>query len=336
MRVAFFGNSPGYSEQFAAALVRRSNDSSDPVTLVAIVCPQRHISQRRARLFPVIVTMTRLVGSLIGSRMQKRLLGQRGGIYLALTHYASQARVPVLYPASLDEVLDPLAELRPDLCIVAGLNRILRPDVIDLLPPVYNIHPSLLPEYRGGTPEFWQLADGVERGGVTLHRIDRGIDTGPIVLQRAFSILPWIDIAELGELSLGTGLALLNEFLDGCPEVAKQSLEQTGRGSYRPIPKDTDRIAPFASDAHTVFNRARAYGWATPLIVHVERSAWNTGGELIARDRGESTLELQLYDPVPFDGQTVDPPGTVRRMRNGGATLACRAGTVLFHRVRVA
>lgn len=61
--------------------------------------------------------------------------------------------------------------------------------ILDCLPlGFYNLHPALLPKYRGGDPLFWQIKEGEEYAGVTLHRLDSGMDTGPIVDSFAFPI----------------------------------------------------------------------------------------------------------------------------------------------------
>jgi methionyl-tRNA formyltransferase/RimJ/RimL family protein N-acetyltransferase len=66
----------------------------------------------------------------------------------------------------------------------------LLPAEVFTAPPMgsFNIHPSLLPDYRGGLPIFWQVFDGHQESGITLHHIDAGIDTGAIVSQRHFEI----------------------------------------------------------------------------------------------------------------------------------------------------
>lgn len=335
MRIVFFGNAPNYSDRFAEALIRRSNNAKDPATLVAIVCPQRQSSKRLAKRFALLVRTARAVERLFGHGVQQRIFGQRGAVYFAMQHHAAEGRVPVFFPASLEPTLDAVTALRPDLCIVAGLNRIFKSHMIDRLPPIYNIHPSPLPAYRGGTPEFWQLADGAEQGGVTLHRIDPGIDTGPIVLQRQFAIPPWVDIRELGELNVREGLALLDAFLDGYPETGQRSLSQTGVGFHRPFPEPSDRIAPFAGGARAVFNRARAYGWTEPLIVDVDPVEWQQGAAVAVPEQAGQTRSIRLFEPVPFTENSGDPPGTLRATSAGGATLSCNPGTVWFRRAQL-
>lgn len=335
MRIVFFGNAPNYSERFAEVLIRRSNDARDPAKMAAIVCPQRQSSKQMSKRFALLVRSARAAELLFGKVFQQRIFGQRGAVYFAMQHHAARGRVPVFFPGSLDAVLDSVAALRPDFCIVAGLNRIFKTHVIDALPPIYNIHPSPLPAYRGGTPEFWELADGAEQGGVTLHRMDPGIDTGPIVLQRKFTIPPWVDVRELGILNVQAGLKLLDEFLDGYPGTAQRSLAQSGEGFYRPFPVDSDRVAPFAAGTRAVFNRARAYGWAEPLIIDVDPAQWQAGAAAAVPRNVGQTRSIRLFEAVPLPGWGGDQPGLLQATPAGGATLSCNDGTVWFRRAQM-
>jgi len=82
-----------------------------------------------------------------------------------------------------------IREFQPEVIVVATFSQILRPDII-AAPPLgcINIHPSLLPRYRGPTPEYWILKNKEKITGVTIHYIDKGIDTGDVILQREIAI----------------------------------------------------------------------------------------------------------------------------------------------------
>jgi formyltetrahydrofolate-dependent phosphoribosylglycinamide formyltransferase len=84
-----------------------------------------------------------------------------------------------------------LAEARPDLLCLAGYMRILSPDfVARWRGRILNIHPSLLPKYPGLSPQRRALEAGETESGCTVHRVDEGTDTGPIVLQKRVRIEP--------------------------------------------------------------------------------------------------------------------------------------------------
>jgi formyltetrahydrofolate-dependent phosphoribosylglycinamide formyltransferase len=89
-----------------------------------------------------------------------------------------------------------IAGHRPDLLVLAGFMRILAPDVVRRF-RIVNTHPSLLPSFPGAHPVRDALAAGVECTGVTLHWVDDGIDTGPVIAQLEVPVVPGDDEASL-------------------------------------------------------------------------------------------------------------------------------------------
>ena len=115
-----------------------------------------------------------------------------------IQHVAASEGIPF-------EILDPLdpgTRLRPhtpDIGVVSCFPHRLHENLLKL--PAfgcYNLHPSLLPQYRGPTPLFWQLRQGETETGVTLHKMCAGIDTGDIVAQQRLLIDDGISELELG------------------------------------------------------------------------------------------------------------------------------------------
>jgi methionyl-tRNA formyltransferase len=143
---------------------------------------------------------------------------------LARDHGASFAEVAHRDDAGLERAL---RSARPDLVVVAGMGWLL--DRTALAVPVLgtlNVHPALLPAYRGAEPFFWQLHDGVARGGVTVHLVDSAEDHGPILRQRAFPVPTGASLAEYLARVLEVGPPLLVEAVDGLL-----------RGTLDPIPQ---------------------------------------------------------------------------------------------------
>jgi formyltetrahydrofolate-dependent phosphoribosylglycinamide formyltransferase len=89
-----------------------------------------------------------------------------------------------------------IAGHRPDLLVLAGFMRILAPDVVRRF-RIVNTHPSLLPSFPGAHPVRDALAAGVECTGVTVHWVDDGIDTGPVIAQLEVPVVPGDDEASL-------------------------------------------------------------------------------------------------------------------------------------------
>lgn len=125
-----------------------------------------------------------------------------------LTHAASHG-IPtfVVKPADYDSreawgnaLLSHISAYAPDLVVSAGLMRILPANVVDALSPnLINTHPALLPLYPGAHAVRDALAAGATETGVTVHLIDAGVDTGPILKQERVVIRPGESEAELHE-----------------------------------------------------------------------------------------------------------------------------------------
>lgn len=102
---------------------------------------------------------------------------------------AAHAGVPSVVVADPEDVAAALAPFDPDLVVLAGYMRILPPTVLEQYPDrVVNVHPSLLPAFPGASAVADALAYGVRVTGVTVHLVDEGVDTGPVLLQEAVDV----------------------------------------------------------------------------------------------------------------------------------------------------
>lgn len=130
---------------------------------------------------------------------------------------AEELEVPVLTPEKIGDALATLSALRADLAVVSAYGQYL-PKAILAMPRLgfINIHPSLLPEYRGAAPMQWAIAEGRIETGVTIQQVVSKMDAGPILLQERFAIAPddtlsTIEppLAELGAKLMLTAIAQL-------------------------------------------------------------------------------------------------------------------------------
>ena len=126
--------------------------------------------------------------------------------------------LPVVQPVSFKsaEAVSRLADFQPDVIVVAAYGQILPQSVLDI--PRYgcvNIHPSLLPKFRGASPVVAAILSGDEFTGVSIMLMDSGLDTGPVLVRAAVAISPWDSTGSLtGKLSL-VASHLLQEALTG-------------------------------------------------------------------------------------------------------------------------
>jgi methionyl-tRNA formyltransferase len=170
----------------------------------------------------------------------------------------------VAQPAAIKnnaEFRDKLTAIRPDAIIVVGYGRILPQWMIDL-PRLgnLNLHASLLPKYRGAAPIQWAIANGESVTGVTTMRIDAGLDTGDILMQRE-SLIAAEDTAEtLGPNLAAIGADLMVETLRGLDtgQVRPTPQDHT-QATLAPILKKEDGRMDFARSANDLFNRLRGF-----------------------------------------------------------------------------
>jgi methionyl-tRNA formyltransferase len=154
-----------------------------------------------------------------------------------------------------------LASLRPDAIIVVGYGRIIPQWMIDL--PRFgnlNLHGSLLPKYRGAAPIQWAIAFGESVTGVTTMRIDAGLDTGDILMQREMSIGPDDTAETLGPRLAVIGAELMIETLRGLESGQLHATPQDhARATLAPILKKEDGRMDFTRPAAELYNRLRGF-----------------------------------------------------------------------------
>jgi methionyl-tRNA formyltransferase len=131
---------------------------------------------------------------------------------------ASELGLPTIQPNKLREP-EAMAQLRawaPDVIVVAAFGQILRQEILDLPPHgCLNVHASLLPRWRGASPIQAAILAGDAETGVTIMRMDKGLDTGPIINQRSIAIAPDETAGTLSDKLAELGASLLIDTLPG-------------------------------------------------------------------------------------------------------------------------
>jgi methionyl-tRNA formyltransferase len=179
-------------------------------------------------------------------------------------HRALELGLPILQPDKIksnDEFRTRLSALKPQAIIVVGYGRLIPQWMIDL-PPLgnLNLHASLLPKYRGAAPIQWVIANGETQTGVTTMRIDAGLDTGDILLQKEISIVP-LDTAEtLAPRLAAVGADLMVETLRGLQARTIHPRPQDhAKATMAPILKKEDGQIDFRRPAAEILNRLRGF-----------------------------------------------------------------------------
>src|SRR5271157_297483 len=172
--------------------------------------------------------------------------------------------IAVVQPATIKnnaEFRDQLRAIRPDAIIVVGYGRIIPQWMIDLpRSGNVNLHASLLPKYRGAAPIQWAIANGESVTGVTTMRIDAGLDTGDILMQREIPIAADDTAETLGPKLAAIGADLMIETLRGLESGQVPPTPQDhSQATLAPILKKEDGRMDFARSAKDLFNRLRGF-----------------------------------------------------------------------------
>ena len=177
---------------------------------------------------------------------------------------ASQLGLPITQPEKIRENQEFRAQLtaiQPDAIVVVGYGRIVPPWMIDL-PPLgnVNLHASLLPKYRGAAPIQWAIANGETVTGVTTMQIDRGLDTGDILLQQPASIVAEETAESLAPRLAGIGAELMIETLHGLKAgTIHRRPQDNSQASLAPTLKKEDGRIDFTRGAREILNRLRGF-----------------------------------------------------------------------------
>ena len=206
---------------------------------------------------------------------------------------AEKLRLPVLQPAKArdEKFISELRELKPDLIVVVAYGQILPQVILDL--PKYgclNVHTSLLPKFRGAAPIQWAIATGETETGVTIMKMDAGLDTGPIVSQRRTPILATDDSATMHDRLARLGAQLLAQTIPDYIAGKIQPLPQPAAGvSHAPKIKKEDGRIDWNRPAGTIWNRLRAF---TP---------WPGAFTLLAGEPKQQLLKIWKAEVVEKD-----------------------------------
>ena len=220
---------------------------------------------------------------------------------------AIERSIPIIQPDTLrsEAAACVLEELKPDLLVVAAYGCILPKAVLSL--PVHgclNVHPSLLPCYRGASPVAFALLGGEQVSGMTIMLMDEGVDSGPIVAQREIDISADDTTGSLTDKLACVGAELLLEtlpkWLSG--EIKPQAQDHS-QATYSRIIHAGDGEIDWHMEAVEIWRRIRAY---------------NPWPGAYTRWRGK---RLKIYSGNPLNIKSSGQPGEVIELHKGRAVV---------------
>ena len=228
---------------------------------------------------------------------------------------AAEHGIAVYQPLSLkDQALLPLLkEKNPDLIVVVAYGKLLPGYILDF--PRHgcvNVHASLLPKYRGAAPIQWSVICGEAETGVTTMYMERGLDTGDMILKASTRILPTETYGELHDRLAEMGAKLLHQTVAQIEDgTAPREKQDDAASNYAPmITKETGHI-DWRAKAQTILNLIRG---TNPWPMSYTRY----GDEIIKVIRAKD------------GGAASGKPGEVLSADKRGIRVACGAGECIF------
>ena len=235
---------------------------------------------------------------------------------------AEKHSIPVLQSSLLKstEAISWVAELEPDLLVLAFVTSFVPKEMIDLAPHGgINYHPSLLPKYRGGSAINWAVINGEKETGVSIHHIDEGVDTGPVLLQENVMIEPDDTVKSLYfEKLYPMGIRMIAEAVELIKNNSAKAAEQDEtRASFQPVITAKDTVIHWHKPTAEIYNLIRGSNpapGATSTINEMSCKIFDTsrgtgsGAAGIVLDISENAIEIATSDGSIF-AQILQPAG---------------------------
>ena len=228
--------------------------------------------------------------------------------------------LPVYEPTTFKtpEVHDEMKALEPDFCVMAFVTLIVPEEFLNIpLDGTVQYHPSLLPRHRGPSAINWAIIQGETRTGLSIFWPDKGLDTGPILMQKE------VEITEEDTL----GSVYFERLFPMGVEAMVESVDRVRDGNAPKIPQDETQAT---YESWCTRDEVRI-GWDRPLdeVYNLIRGANPQPGAWTAYD-GKT---LQIYD-VGKSAEAGGEPGEVVDVTDEGFAVAARGGRILVKRVR--
>lgn len=222
--------------------------------------------------------------------------------------------IEVFQPDTLknnSQAWDRIAGYGADLFVVVAYGQILPPQVLAI--PRYgciNVHASLLPKYRGAAPIQWAILNGETETGVTTMFMDKGLDTGDMLLKKRVPIPPEMTSGELYNILSGVGAEALSDTLKELEAGTLNARKQDDAlKSYAPMLSRELSPIDWGRTAAEIHNQVRGLNpWPSALTTVGKR-------------------ELKIHRSLPTSGRDGVQPGTV--IDTSPLTIACGMGTAL-------
>jgi methionyl-tRNA formyltransferase len=235
---------------------------------------------------------------------------------------AQEFGLPIFQPEKVRDqsFLETFYQLKPDMVVVVAFGQILPKEIIDH-PPMQclNIHPSLLPKYRGAAPLNWQIINGETKTGVTIMLMDEGMDSGDILTQEETQLGVMETYGELHDRLAQLGATLLIKTIEQVVAETAQRQPQDASGvTFAPrLKKETGKI-DWNNKVSDIVNLIRGLSPSPAAYTHLE-------GQV-----------LKIFSAEVNQNKASEPPGTIGAISPEGLPVAASDGYVILKDVQLA
>jgi len=239
-----------------------------------------------------------------------------------LKELAIQMGIPVFQPRSMrvPQVYEEYTKLKPDLNVMAFVTSVL-PDSILNYPTMGTIqyHPSLLPKHRGGSAINWAIINGETKTGITIFWPDRGVDTGPILLQKEVEISPDDTVGSLYfEKLFPLGIEALVEAIELIKKgMAPRIPQDESQATHEGLCTEKDAIINWSAPVDRVYNLIRGTNPQPGATTYFHGK------------------KLKIFDSKPIYDITGGLPGQIVDSSADGFVVSLKRGAILVQEVQM-
>ena len=234
---------------------------------------------------------------------------------------AEEYGFPVFQPERVRPkvVRERFASIEADVAVVVAYGQILTKTYLNAFRyGCINVHFSLLPKYRGAAPVNWAIANGESKTGVTTMRMDRGLDTGDILLVEETEIKRGENSIELMERLSEVGAKLLARTLVNIESIVPRP-QNDMESSYAPLFDKSDGLIDWSMDAHEIHNRIRGFQPFPGCYSFLPDGS-----------------RVKLFDSDYLNENAMAEPGLVYRIEDGWPHISCGTGTLVVKELQFA